>query len=145
MQCKQCGETVTADMLFCGNCGCPVPHEHTDVGTADMAFCPECGNKLNPGDIFCGECGYRIEAEKHTPEAAYVPPVVPEDRKPVSTMPPEDREPVSAVPPEDRKPASTAAPVRSEIKSTMMPREGAPDAEHYREGKKFLRVPGDFK
>lgn len=50
MFCKNCGQDLTPEALFCPKCG-------YNKGTGSR-FCANCGNELAPGAHVCGKCGY---------------------------------------------------------------------------------------
>jgi predicted transcriptional regulator len=50
--CSQCGENVSADHVYCPNCG---------EKRAQLAFC-ECGEELRSDWAFCPDCGRRTPA-----------------------------------------------------------------------------------
>lgn len=132
MKCKQCGNELTADMLFCGECGCPV-----ETAGFGERFCPQCGSRVNEGDMFCGECGCGLGVraeEKASPPITETETAVPPD--------------ISAVSVERGAACSAAdvhAPSSGTIKSTLHTRtERADDASAYGEGRKFLKIAADF-
>lgn len=130
MQCKQCGEIVTKDMLFCGNCGCPVTQESEETS---IMHCPNCGNVINEGDIFCGECGYKVELSEHSVSSATESiPMSPEPEKVEKTK-------------DYIKADADSAIEDTVLKSTLSPREQSKDATLYSEGKKFLKTAGDIE
>jgi predicted RNA-binding Zn-ribbon protein involved in translation (DUF1610 family) len=53
--CSQCGENVTADHVYCPNCGEKASHRSfCDCGTelgSDWAFCPGCGRRTPAADV----------------------------------------------------------------------------------------------
>ena len=81
LQCPKCHNEVTADSMFCQNCGTHlvVTNRCQDCGTelpAEAKFCSSCGNeigadlicphcdtKLPHGTKFCTSCGERLEKE----------------------------------------------------------------------------------
>ena len=60
MFCKNCGQDLSADALFCPKCG-------YNKGTGNR-FCANCGNELAPGAHFCGKCGYGNAAQQQQQE-----------------------------------------------------------------------------
>lgn len=135
MQCKQCGETVTKDMLFCGNCGCPISQEsntHVDM------HCPNCGNVIKDGDAFCGECGYKIEAiaETVSPDSSEI------KTEPIRTDSKIEDEEVNMRIDRDDGLVDKEDAI---LKSTLLPRENSEDLSLYSEGKKFLRTAGEIE
>jgi membrane protease subunit (stomatin/prohibitin family) len=81
LQCPKCHNEVTADSMFCQNCGTHlvVTNRCQDCGTelpteakfcsscgseigADL-ICPHCDTKLPHGTKFCTSCGERLEKE----------------------------------------------------------------------------------
>lgn len=75
--CRNCGEIVSPDRMYCMNCGYPVngPAPESDSGsqTADredrqqdtedqgQEICPRCGCEILKGDHFCVHCGSRLD------------------------------------------------------------------------------------
>ena len=122
MKCEKCGAKITADMMFCGECGHPVKNEN--IGSN----CPKCGNPIATDDMFCGECGYKLE-KVSTSE------VIPHKEKEVPK--PKESTPKAEIPVSNHHVG---------IKSTLPSRsEKTESAEKYNEGKKFLKPAGDFE
>lgn len=68
-ECPECGETCTADKVFCPNCGAKLP-EYT---MADAYVCPKCGKQNSIDTKFCQVCGavlpvYQAEYEAEQAE-----------------------------------------------------------------------------
>ncbi len=57
--CQNCGSEVSANALFCENCGTKVegqePKKH---------FCSQCGNELGEHAVFCENCGAKVGAKE---------------------------------------------------------------------------------
>ena len=49
--CKNCGEELAADSVFCPNCGDRVTH---------VVMCAFCGMELREGARFCDQCGKSV-------------------------------------------------------------------------------------
>jgi hypothetical protein len=53
--CDKCGETVSADHVYCPNCGEKASHrvfcECGDELRSDWAFCPSCGRRTSAADV----------------------------------------------------------------------------------------------
>lgn len=53
--CKQCGETLSADAVYCSNCGEKASHrvfcECGDELRSDWGFCPSCGRRTPAADV----------------------------------------------------------------------------------------------
>lgn len=71
-ECPECGETCTADKIFCPSCGARLP-EYT---IAEAYVCPKCGKQNSVDTKFCQVCGEVLpvfreeyEAEKAEREA----------------------------------------------------------------------------
>lgn len=131
MQCKNCGQTVTRDMLFCGNCGCPVPNEDHE---RPMERCPQCGNIIKEGELFCGECGSKLEVKEAA--APVTEPV------PVSIAPKTVDEKETGGAKENNSDLISKDTV---LRSTVAHRKDPDDTALYREGKKFLKAAADFE
>lgn len=60
--CTKCGTDVSADMMFCPNCGSADKAEKTASAPVQQAqaFCPGCGASVAPGEAFCHQCGTKI-------------------------------------------------------------------------------------
>jgi DNA-directed RNA polymerase subunit RPC12/RpoP len=50
MKCKNCGNEVTKDMMFCGECGSKVVFDNMDT-----LNCAVCDSPIKESDEFCGE------------------------------------------------------------------------------------------
>lgn len=77
--CKNCGEIVPPDRIYCLNCGYPVngpaPENRKDSASQpgrreagmketdiqDTELCPKCGGEILKGDHFCVHCGSRLD------------------------------------------------------------------------------------
>lgn len=58
MKCKNCGNEISKDDLFCPYCG-----EKVTV-SSDLVICPECGAENEKGSKFCMSCGHAISGSK---------------------------------------------------------------------------------
>ncbi len=70
MICKNCGNPLEENALFCGNCGTKadgIAEEPNGI------VCPFCGKLTEEGSVFCEVCGNRI-GEKSTPKTPVVRP-----------------------------------------------------------------------
>lgn len=56
MQCKECGNTVPNNALFCDICG-----QKVRDGYKEKIYCGNCGTELESGVEFCGVCGYAVK------------------------------------------------------------------------------------
>ena len=123
MKCKQCGSEITDDMMFCGECGFPT------TNSTVQCRCPQCGNEVAADDIFCGECGHKLNTpiEKSTDSVISDPVDEASDKEFLEN-------------------AHTERKRSTGIKSTLPSRtENAVDPAVYSEGKRFLKVAGDFE
>lgn len=69
--CEKCGEVISTESTFCGNCGQkqkPVKikvesKEEKEVEEEKLVekVCPQCGLVCAAGSKFCTKCGYKIE------------------------------------------------------------------------------------
>lgn len=64
MICKECGQEIVDNAVFCGFCGAKVNvvEEKDDSLNIEKndSICPSCGNSIKKGSMFCGECGYKF-------------------------------------------------------------------------------------
>lgn len=121
MKCKHCGNNVTADMMFCGECGCPVRNETIGV------HCPQCGSTINAADMFCGECGYRLEMQEKETVSIISEKTIAEEKIIAASEYAERTKGIG-------------------VKSTLPSRaENSADTTIYSEGKKFLKIASDFE
>ncbi len=59
-KCPVCGEDISADAMYCPNCGTkqePIVAESPAAGRV----CPNCGAELEDDQIFCTVCGTNVE------------------------------------------------------------------------------------
>ena len=63
LKCRNCGNSLEEDALFCGVCGEKV--ENTDVNNEDnkKTFCYNCGERLEEGSVFCPNCGTNLKED----------------------------------------------------------------------------------
>jgi uncharacterized OB-fold protein len=66
--CPQCGNEVSADAIFCDQCGAKL--EAAAAPSPGSVICPVCGAGNVPGEAFCYACGASLEA----PAPAEAPP-----------------------------------------------------------------------
>lgn len=69
--CEKCGEEISIESTFCGNCGqkqkpVKIKTEKKDEKEAEEEklvekVCPQCGLVCAAGSKFCTKCGYNIE------------------------------------------------------------------------------------
>lgn len=55
--CKNCGNELKENALFCGKCG-------TKVEKPKKRFCFKCGNELKENASFCGRCGTKVKKDE---------------------------------------------------------------------------------
>ncbi len=55
MTCKNCGNEIWQEMLYCPFCGHEVEDEEEQA-----RVCPQCGRPAEADDAFCGACGARL-------------------------------------------------------------------------------------
>lgn len=58
MYCKNCGNKLDDDAIFCSKCGVRKETE------GNAFYCEKCGTKISDDDVFCTKCGSRIIGEK---------------------------------------------------------------------------------
>lgn len=51
MKCKECGQELNEDAMFCGKCGKPTS------SSRDKIKCEECGFKIDSNLEYCPKCG----------------------------------------------------------------------------------------
>lgn len=63
LKCRNCGNSLEEDALFCGACGEKV--ENTDVNNEDnkKTFCYNCGERLEEGSVFCPNCRTNLKED----------------------------------------------------------------------------------
>jgi len=54
--CSGCGEPISADAVWCPNCGLE-PGKSTDTDGPSMAYCQSCGGKVHRAAELCPHCG----------------------------------------------------------------------------------------
>ena len=59
--CKNCGNELSENDIFCNKCGTKVEVEKKVIKTDK---CLACGNKLNKSDLFCQKCGSKRGEDK---------------------------------------------------------------------------------
>ena len=61
-QCSNCNNPLSAEDVFCTECGTKAPEEASPLASAPelKKFCENCGSKLIPGNAFCTGCGTRV-------------------------------------------------------------------------------------
>ena len=59
MYCKQCGQRLEKDALFCFHCGAEqeLIEEPAAPVEPEKAYCTQCGAELRQGAAFCVRCG----------------------------------------------------------------------------------------
>ena len=67
-RCANCGNALREGMMFCTECGTPVPAASAQVSAYEKKdaprFCTECGYKVEDDSaMFCNNCGMRLEKD----------------------------------------------------------------------------------
>ena len=68
MKCKNCGNELSSNALFCDNCGYEV---NLYDETEEKLFCGNCGAEIENGAEFCGECGAAVNIHKNN-DSVYI-------------------------------------------------------------------------
>lgn len=160
MKCKNCGEPITKEMIFCGNCGWKILLEE------DREYrCAECGSVIDVDDAFCGECGAPINKSSEmnfSGSDVFGATVENESICGDTDVAVNDgvegtiavREPSEEITFEMPGTVSTEDSVKSDtdavrakgkLKSTLSFKSIAADTEKYSEGKRFLSPARDFE
>ena len=63
-ECKSCGETTSAENMYCPNCGAKLPNETI----ADQHTCYKCHKVFAPGTTNCWLCGDVLPKYKEKPK-----------------------------------------------------------------------------
>ena len=59
--CPSCGNSVSADMMFCNKCGTKLPEAApAPAAPAGGKVCPNCGNTVSDDMMFCNKCGTKL-------------------------------------------------------------------------------------
>ena len=57
MYCKNCGNKLDDDAIFCSKCGVRKETE------GNAFYCEKCGTKISEGDVFCTGCGNLVSED----------------------------------------------------------------------------------
>ncbi len=79
-ECPNCGATIAADDVFCGECGSKVEAAAASAPSYSEDFegkhCLSCAAAIDPGEQYCGVCGEKVpDGFWDTPAAAPAPAV----------------------------------------------------------------------
>lgn len=79
MQCSNCGNQLSANDMFCNECGTKVDHQQRQECMQSekkaVSYCANCGSEMFSDDVFCANCGAPVRAslggEYCTSESVY--------------------------------------------------------------------------
>lgn len=72
--CRNCGQPVPEDMMFCPTCG-------SRMADALGRVCVACGQLLQPGERICPTCGYPVDEMAEIPVMPVMTPIAPTEQR----------------------------------------------------------------
>ena len=68
MKCKNCGNELSDNAMFCGKCGTKVEKVIPKLKTKK---CSQCGKELSKDELFCSSCGTKADEQTSSKEKNY--------------------------------------------------------------------------